>query len=113
MDKLLKAISKDVTPESSELKNANLIVDHVMKNLGLKVVVGGSFAKGTVGRGIHDIDFFVLFDSEKEMALLKPSLKKLFSKIEELQGSRKVSAKTNGSSDSINWDSTRPPFFQS
>ncbi|MDP7115415.1 MAG: CCA tRNA nucleotidyltransferase, partial [Candidatus Woesearchaeota archaeon] len=63
--------------------------------LDAKAVLGGSGAKGTWLRGMHDADMFVLFDYEKfkgrseEISdILEKSIKKVFKNLIRLHGSR-------------------------
>ncbi len=56
---------------------------------GAKAMIGGSFAKGTWLNGEHDIDVFVLFDSNKYISeKLEKPIKSCFKKYEKIHGSR-------------------------
>ena len=72
-------------------------LDKALRQLKIraKAVVGGSGAKGTWLRGLHDIDVFVCFDystykkrSAELSELLASAIKKAFKKHERLHGSR-------------------------
>ncbi len=70
-------------------------LSNVCKGLKAKVVVGGSFAKGTWLRGAKDVDVYVCFDynkfkdkSDKLSDLLEKRVKRAFRNYERLHGSR-------------------------
>jgi tRNA nucleotidyltransferase (CCA-adding enzyme) len=63
-----------------------------LKGEGLRAVVGGSLAKGTLVRkeGLQDVDIFVVFDYSEDIAKLEKVLKKvkLPGKLKKVHGSR-------------------------
>ena len=86
VDEVEEAAAAFVKKLGSSLKKARILA---------KPVVGGSGAKGTWLRGMHDIDVFVCFDysrykdkSEQLSEFLAAAIKKAFHKHERLHGSR-------------------------
>lgn len=85
-------------PSKKEEKEMKELVNSILKKIKVKdakPVLGGSGAKGTWLPGVHDIDIYVKFDynkynnkSSKLSDILEKSLKKSFSKVERLHGSR-------------------------
>ena len=97
---MLNNVLKKIKPTKEEEKQVKEIVDSFLNKLNknlrdAKAVLGGSGAKDTWLKGSHDVDVFVQFDykkykdkSDKLSNLLEKVLKKTFSKIEMLHGSR-------------------------
>ncbi|MBW2963434.1 CCA tRNA nucleotidyltransferase [Candidatus Woesearchaeota archaeon] len=95
----MKALEK-IKPSKQEEKAFKVIVDSFLKKLNsvlgdARGVLGGSGAKGTWLKGVHDVDIFILFDykkyKEKSHKLadeLEKRLKKKFKKYSRLHGSR-------------------------
>ena len=96
MKDVLKAALKKVKPAKAEEKKLLSLANAVMKRIKIvkaKPVLGGSAAKGTWLCGDHDIDVYVKFDAlkygtEDISAILYGELKKNFSKVDILHGSR-------------------------
>ncbi|MBI2143728.1 CCA tRNA nucleotidyltransferase [Candidatus Woesearchaeota archaeon] len=102
--KLLEEVKASNKPSAAEAKAvervANSITERLEKALKscrikAKAAVGGSGAKGTWLRGMHDIDVFVCFDytrykekSGELSEILAAAVKKAFPKHERLHGSR-------------------------
>src|SRR3990172_1622469 len=100
---LLEA-KKLVTPSREEQNKINSIVKEVSnevtkeitkQKLSAKIFAGGSVAKGTWLPGLSDMDFFILFNydrySERSTDLsdmIEKVLKKIFTRIQRLHGSR-------------------------
>lgn len=88
-----KILSK-IKPTKKEEQEVNLKVNEFLNTLNLKLknakaIVGGSFAKGTWLSQQHDIDVFVLFEDNKNMAeILEKAVKSCFKKYEKIHGSR-------------------------
>ncbi|MBI2549728.1 CCA tRNA nucleotidyltransferase [Candidatus Woesearchaeota archaeon] len=104
VEKLLEEVKKGKRPTAAENSAVARIAAEFVTRLdkalkaakaGAKPVVGGSGAKGTWLRGMHDIDVFACFDYEKykeksgELSeFVAAAMKKTFSKHERLHGSR-------------------------
>ncbi len=104
MNKLLEEVKKGKRPTAAENSTVAKIaaefitrLDRALKaaKVRAKPVVGGSGAKGTWLRGMHDIDVFVCFDyksykgkSGELSEFLAKAMKKAFPKHERLHGSR-------------------------
>jgi len=96
MDAVLKKVLANIKPAKDEELSVKKLADDVMKKIRVKdakAVLGGSGAKGTWLRGTHDIDIFVRFDMKKFRdkdisKILAKELKKKFSKVSTLHGSR-------------------------
>jgi len=98
--KLLNEILKEIKPTKEEEKEVKSTITNFISNLnkGLKnakAILGGSGAKGTWLSKAHDADIFVQFnykkykDKSSEIAnILEKHLKKKFTKISRLHGSR-------------------------
>ncbi len=104
MDKLLEELRKKWRPTTSEAAEVEKTAGAFVNKLGsalkkarikAKPVVGGSGAKGTWLKGMHDIDVFVCFDyakykgkSSELSEFLASAAKKAFKSYERLHGSR-------------------------
>jgi len=120
--KLLKEVLADIKPSKEEEKGVqSMISDFVSKlNKGLKdekAVLGGSGAKGTWLSDVHDADIFVQYNynkykdkSDQLSDILEKKLKKIFSRVKRLHGSRDYfqikkkgarSSKTSGNTGSV------------
>lgn len=104
MDKLLEKLKGKWRPNDREAAEVEKAAAAFVKKLGSSLkkarvkarpVVGGSGAKGTWLRGMHDIDVFVCFDynrykgkSGELSEFLAAAMKKAFPKHERLHGSR-------------------------
>ena len=98
--KMLDEVLADVKPSVEEDKEIMVKVDEILSKVNksikdAKAVLGGSGAKGTWLRGMHDADMFVLFDygkfkgrSEEISDILEKSIKKVFKNLIRLHGSR-------------------------
>jgi tRNA nucleotidyltransferase (CCA-adding enzyme) len=73
---ILSKVLKEIKPEAEEIKRINdasaKIIGMIEKNakeLGVNVqaVLGGSASRGTNMKGNHDLDFFIRFESEKDI----------------------------------------------
>jgi len=93
---MIKKILDSVKPSKEEVARINKIVASVFDKIKVKdakVVLGGSWAKGTWLKDNNEVDLFVKFDyskfkdkSDKISLILKKSLKKF--KVTKLKGSR-------------------------
>lgn len=96
MDVVLRNVLEKINPTKEEELLVKKLADDVMGKIKVKdakVVLGGSGAKGTWMRGTHDIDIYVKFDIKKYYnkdisKILERELKKKFSKVDSLHGSR-------------------------
>lgn len=100
MKRLIDEVIKEIKPSREEEATVSASVKTVLDriNKGLKnanAVLGGSGAKGTWLKGLHDTDIFVRFDydvyKDKSMQLsdiLQKSIGKHFKNIKRLHGSR-------------------------
>ncbi|MBU4501743.1 MAG: CCA tRNA nucleotidyltransferase [Nanoarchaeota archaeon] len=96
MQDVLKEVLKKIKPSKEEEKEVKKIVKDILNKIKIKdakPVLGGSGAKGTWLKGIHDIDIYVKFNPKKykngEISkIVKKELKKHFSRVEILHGSR-------------------------
>ncbi|MBD3354727.1 CCA tRNA nucleotidyltransferase [Candidatus Woesearchaeota archaeon] len=100
MKKLLKGVLKDIKPTKEEEKKIKKKIREFLSRLnkGLKdgkAVLGGSGAKGTWLSKQHDADVFVQYNykkykdkSDKLSDILEKDLKKIFSGVKRLHGSR-------------------------
>jgi len=97
---ILKEVLKKVKPRKEDEKEFRSKVDNFLKKLDSVLgdaqgVLGGSGAKGTWLKGVHDVDIFVMFNykkyKDKSHVLadeLEKRLKKKFKKYDRLHGSR-------------------------
>src|SRR3989344_4333491 len=99
---MMEKVLTKIKPSKEEEKNFTQATASFIKTLnsaltttGAKAILGGSGAKDTWLSGSYDVDIFVLFDYQQfasrtsELSdLLQPVLKKRFSKISRLHGSR-------------------------
>ena len=99
---LLEEVSRNITPSSEELEQAEsaanklvLKLNKSLKSVSAKAVVAGSNKKHTQLKNTFEIDVFVLFNYKKYSNndktisdILEAKLKKLFKKIIKLHGSR-------------------------
>ncbi len=97
---VLDAVLKEIKPDKEERRKIKKKIDSFLERLnkGLKdakAVLGGSGAKGTWLRGVHDADVFVQFnyakykDKEDKLSdLLEKHLKKKFDGVNRIHGSR-------------------------
>jgi len=86
MADMLEALRKQLRP-----KHDNKAIEQFLRTLqkklaGARVVAGGSYAKGTSIKGLHDIDVFVKFP--KDSLALSEQIAKALPKLERLHGSR-------------------------
>ncbi len=104
MKELLEELRKEWRPSDREAAEVKKTADAFIRKLGSSLkrarirarpVLGGSGAKGTWLRGMHDIDVFVCFDykkykekSDQLSEFLAAAVKKAFPKYERLHGSR-------------------------
>jgi len=96
IDDVLKEIRPTEEEKAEVLASAALVLKKINRRLkNAKAIVGGSAAKGTWLKGLHDIDIFVKFDynkyKEKSAQLsdiLLKSIEKEFNGIARLHGSR-------------------------
>jgi len=96
MQKLLKEVLKKIKPSKEEEKEVKRITKEILSKIKIKhakPILGGSGAKETWLRGLHDIDIYVKFNPKKyengEISkVLKKELKKRFKRVETLYGSR-------------------------
>jgi tRNA nucleotidyltransferase (CCA-adding enzyme) len=96
MGDVLGKVLGRIKPNKDEEYSVAKLADEVMGKIKIKdthVILGGSGAKGTWMKGTHDIDIYVKFDmkryKDKDIAsLLSKELKKKFSKVSTLHGSR-------------------------
>ena len=98
--KVLEKMLPGITPSAQEKKDVQAAIDKFTQALKkrlkhARIVVGGSFAKGTWLRGVHDIDLFVCFnykrykDRSNEISdALQAALNKAGIKHKRLHGSR-------------------------
>ena len=92
------SVLKEIKPTQKEERELSSLVKQVTKNIVVKdaiPILGGSGAKGTWLRNTHDIDIYVKFkyasykDKSDQLAdILHQALKKKFSRIVRLHGSR-------------------------
>jgi tRNA nucleotidyltransferase (CCA-adding enzyme) len=87
---ILKKVKPLLSEERKISNNVKKFIDKLNSKLeNAKAIVGGSFAKGTWLKDNHDIDIFVLFDDDKDCSdILENVLKKCFTKIIRIHGSR-------------------------
>jgi len=96
MQDILKKVLKKIKPSKEEEKEVKRIARGILKKIKIKdakTVMGGSGAKGTWLKNLHDIDIYVKFNpkkykNEEISKILKKELRKKFKKIEILHGSR-------------------------
>lgn len=104
VNNLLEELRKEWRPSDREASEVKRIAAAFVRKLASSLkrarinarpVVGGSGAKGTWLRGMHDIDVFVCFDykkykeeSDRLSEFLAAAMKKAFQKYERLHGSR-------------------------
>lgn len=96
MQDVLKKVLKKIKPSKEEERTVKKIIKEVLGKIKIKdtkSVLGGSGAKETWLKGTHDIDIYVKFNPKKykndEISkVLKKELKKKFSKVDTLHGSR-------------------------
>lgn len=100
MYQILEAVLKKLQPSQAETRRFQKAVSLFIKKINsrfkdAKAILGGSGEKDTWLAGSHDLDIFVLFDYKKYQNqsdllsdLLQAELKKLFSKVTRLHGSR-------------------------
>jgi tRNA nucleotidyltransferase (CCA-adding enzyme) len=97
--KILDEVLKEIKPPKEEEQEIRSKIDEVLGKINSNIkdaraVLGGSGAKGTWIRGIHDADLFVLFDYEKYREsskisdILEKTLNKAFKNVARLHGSR-------------------------
>ncbi|HIJ11797.1 TPA: CCA tRNA nucleotidyltransferase [Candidatus Woesearchaeota archaeon] len=91
----MKQILQDIVPTKQECEEFTKVADAVIKKIKIKdadAILGGSGAKDTWLATSHDIDIFVQFARKYEdksiSDILEKVLKKAFTKIERLHGSR-------------------------
>jgi tRNA nucleotidyltransferase (CCA-adding enzyme) len=95
---VLKVILQQIKPSKEDISSLNNLQNQILKKIkvpGAKAQIGGSGAKNTWLKNTHDIDIYVKFPakkfSEKSQELSKilhKHLKKSFSKILKIHGSR-------------------------
>jgi len=95
---VVKEILKDVSPSKADISRIDDVKKKILNKLsfpGVKAVIGGSGAKNTWLRNTNDIDIYVKFnyskykDKSSELSeILHKHLKKKFSKVKRLHGSR-------------------------
>ena len=96
MQDVIKKVLKKIKPSPKEELIVEKIVKEILNRIKIKdakTILGGSGAKKTWLKGTHDIDIYVKFNPEKYenskiSKILKQELKKRFSKVETLHGSR-------------------------
>ena len=96
MQDVLKEVLKKIKPSKEEEQEVKKIVKEILRKIKIKDVkpiLGGSGAKGTWLKSLHDIDIYVKFNpkkykNEEISKILKKELKKRFKKVETLHGSR-------------------------
>ena len=91
----MQKVLNKIKPSNEEAKQVKAKVDTFLKRLNSKLlngeaIVAGSFAKDTWLKGNHDIDIFVIFNKELNMATrLEVVIRALFDKeYEKIHGSR-------------------------
>ena len=82
MNSVLSVELERISLSSAEVKDFSKIAKGLVASLkveGLKAVIGGSLAKGTLVRksGIQDVDIFVVFDRSEDIVGLEKVLKKI------------------------------------
>lgn len=91
MKQVLKKVLRRVTPDRKELKKLEKVSAEIIRNLELnakklkikvQVLLGGSASRGTSMNGNYDLDFFMRFESEKDIEkyykrIVKPNFKDL------------------------------------
>ena len=91
---MFESILKEIKPTKKEEEELNSKVAIFLRSLNDnlkegKIVVGGSFAKGTWLRGQHDLDIFVQYPNEEKISdKLETAIKKTFRKYQRIHGSR-------------------------
>ena len=70
---MFESILKEIKPTKKEEEELNSKVAIFLRSLNDnlkegKIVVGGSFAKGTWLRGQHDLDIFVQYPNEEKIS---------------------------------------------
>lgn len=96
---ILKEVVQEIAPtreEKADVEQKVMLFKRILMKAKLPdIFVGGSFAKGTWLRGITDVDIFIRFPYEQFKSrsaeiseLLEVSLRKLFSSVERVHGSR-------------------------
>ena len=104
MKAVLAEAKKLVTPSKGEEKGVKEIVEDTIKavnkavrksRVDAELIVGGSVGKGSWLPGIHDFDFFLLFDYDKYASksedlsnIAERVMSKAFVKYERVHGSR-------------------------
>ena len=91
---MFESMLKEIKPTKKEEEELNSKVAIFLRSLNDnlkegKIVVGGSFAKGTWLRGQHDLDIFVQYPNEEKISdKLETAIKKTFRKYQRIHGSR-------------------------
>ena len=96
LNKILEKIKPSKEEEKEVLSKVDILLSRINKNLkDAKAILGGSGVKGTWLRNVHDADIFVLFNYNKYKdkssglsIILEKTLKKQFTKLIRLHGSR-------------------------
>jgi len=77
MKEVFLKILRDIKPSDEERKILDEVSGKIIKSIeknakelgvGVEVVLGGSASRGTNMKGNHDLDFFIRFDSEKDIS---------------------------------------------
>ena len=92
MDVLQEALER-IKPSKDEVERIFSIVDAFIAELnsrlkGARAIVGGSLAKGSFLRDIHDADIYVQFDPKHDSEEISGMLEKVLDDHEKLHGSR-------------------------